>query len=113
MHGTITPAGVYTADTVPGDYSIVAKDATGRRAGARVRLLHRVAELVLTPAIAAVSTGGTVQFHVFGRTFAGESVAAVATWSATGTCQPPQVMPGSKVMPPNPGPYPPPNRQRT
>jgi len=43
-----------------------------------------LAQLILVPALVSVANGGTVQFQVYGRTTAGDSVGVQVTYSATG-----------------------------
>ena len=84
--GTITATGLYTAGQTTGIFRVIATSTTANLAdtSAVTIQLAPLAQLILVPALATVTVGGTVQFQVYGRTTAGDSVAAPATYSATG-----------------------------
>lgn len=83
-NGSINNAGVYVADTVPGDYMVSATDGDGHQATARVKLGRRLAQVVLTPATVTVEAGRTVQFFAYGRSRSGDSISTSVTYSAMG-----------------------------
>ena len=82
--GAITAQGVFTADTSVRDYTISARDVSGHVASATVHTLRKAQQLVVVPATASVLPGGTLQFRSYGLTRSGDSVAAAATFVATG-----------------------------
>ncbi|MBI4502574.1 MAG: Ig-like domain-containing protein [Gemmatimonadetes bacterium] len=82
--GIITSTGLFTADSSVRTYSITAKDASGRTATANIRAVHQLRQVVLVPATASITTGGTLQFQSYGLSRSGDSVAVAPTYSATG-----------------------------
>jgi parallel beta-helix repeat protein len=84
--GTITATGLYTAGQTTGTFHVIATSTTRALAdtSAVTIQLAPLAQLILVPALATVPVGGSAQFQVYGRTAAGDSVAAQATYSATG-----------------------------
>ncbi len=84
--GTITATGLYTAGQTTGTFRVMATSTTTALTdtSAVTIQLAPLAQLILVPALATVPVGGSAQFQVYGRTTAGDSVAAQATYSATG-----------------------------
>jgi hypothetical protein len=82
--GTITPDGMYTADTSAADAVVTATLMGSHMSGtSRVRK-RRVAQIVLVPAVVTLAAGGTQQFAAWGVRNTGDSVAVAVTYSATG-----------------------------
>ncbi|HZE75896.1 MAG TPA: right-handed parallel beta-helix repeat-containing protein [Gemmatimonadales bacterium] len=84
--GTVSAGGLYTAGQTTGTFRVIATSTTTNLADTSAVTIQpaALAQLILLPALATVATGGTVQFQVYGRTTAGDSFAAQATYSATG-----------------------------
>ena len=84
--GALSAGGLYTAGQTTGTYRVIATSTTTTLADTSVVTIQSaaLAQLILVPALATVATGGTVQFRVYGRTTAGDSVAAQATYTAAG-----------------------------
>jgi hypothetical protein len=83
--GTITAGGLYRADTIPGDYQVTATVSGSTTTGSsQVRNRGPLAAVVVTPAAASTSVGGTLQFTAYGKKKNGDSVAVSVVWSATG-----------------------------
>ncbi len=82
--GTITPEGMYTADTSPSD-AVVTATLMGSHMSStsRVRKRH-VAQIVLVPTAVTLPAAGTQQFAAWGVRNTGDSVAVAVTYSATG-----------------------------
>jgi acid phosphatase len=82
--GTITPDGMYTADTSAAD-AVVTATLMGSHVSATSRVRkRRVAQIVLVPAVVTLPAGGTQQFAAWGVRNTGDSVAVAVTYSATG-----------------------------
>ena len=82
--GTITPAGIYTADSSAADAVVTATLVGSHMSGtSQVRQRH-VAQIVLVPAAVTLPAGGTQQFAAWGARNTGDSVAVAITYSATG-----------------------------
>src|SRR5213592_4830115 len=64
--GTITPAGVYTADTSAADAIITATLVGSQVSGVAHVRKRRVAQVILSPAAVSLRTGGTQQFAAWG-----------------------------------------------
>ncbi|HKC38114.1 MAG TPA: hypothetical protein VKC15_01085, partial [Gemmatimonadales bacterium] len=82
--GTITAAGVYTADTGVADAVITATLVGSQVSGVAHVRKRRVAQVILSPAAVSLPTGGTQQFAVWGVRNTGDSVGVAVTYSATG-----------------------------
>ena len=84
--GTASAGGLYTAGQTTGTFRVIATSTTTNLADTAAVTIQpaSLAQLILVPALATVATGGTVQFQVYGRTAAGDSITAQATYSATG-----------------------------
>src|SRR2546428_269069 len=83
--GTITSGGLYTADTIPGEYFVTATTTDGSVTGSsRVKNRGPLTQVLVTPAIASVLVGGTLQFAAYGRRKNGDSVAVSVVYAATG-----------------------------
>jgi len=86
--GTITAAGLYTAGSVAGTYRVVAKEVGGSLADTSTVTVTATAPtltaVVVNPASASVTTGGTKQFSVSGTLSNGSTTTPAVTWSATG-----------------------------
>ncbi len=91
--GTITSGGLYTADTIPGDYQVTATTTSQERAtaasvqvtgGSQVKNRGPLTHVIVTPATASVLLGGTLQFAAYGRRKNGDSVAVSVVYAATG-----------------------------
>ena len=82
--GTITPAGVYTADTGAADAIITATLVGSQVSGVALVRKRRVAQIILSPAAVSLRTGGTQQFAAWGVRNTGDSVGVAVTYSATG-----------------------------
>ncbi len=82
--GTITQAGVYTADTSAADATITATLVGSQLAGTSKVRKRRVVQVVLSPAAVTLGAGGTQQFAAWGMRNTGDSVGVAITWSATG-----------------------------
>jgi acid phosphatase len=82
--GTITPAGIYTADSSAADAVVTATLVGSHMSGtSKVRKRH-VAQIVLVPAAVTLPAGGTQQFAAWGVRNTGDSVGVAITYSATG-----------------------------
>src|SRR3989442_6962950 len=83
--GAVSAGGLYTSDTVPGNYTVTATAATAPVSGSsRVRNPCNLAQVLVTPASATVVAGGSLQFAAYGRKRGGDSVAARPTWASSG-----------------------------
>jgi hypothetical protein len=86
--GTITANGLFTADTVEGDFSVRASSPDGRlAASSRVKVRGRkrtLAQVVIAPASTSLTPGGTQQFLAYGRLGNGDSVGVAVSYAATG-----------------------------
>jgi hypothetical protein len=86
--GNVDPSGAYTAGSTTGKYRIIAKSASGVLSDTSSITITEPApvltSVVITPASVSLSAGASKQFQAYGRTSAGDSVATVATFSATG-----------------------------
>lgn len=83
--GTITSNGLYTTDTVAGDFLVTATASNAPVSGSsRVSNRGPLAQVIVTPATAATLVGGQWQFVAYGRRRNGDSVAVSVAWSATG-----------------------------
>src|SRR5207245_5293439 len=83
--GAVSASGLYTSDTVPGNYTVTATAATAPVSGSsRVRNRGNLAQVIVTPPSAAVVAGGSLQFAAYGRKRGGDSVSVSVTWSASG-----------------------------
>ena len=84
--GTVSAGGLYTAGQTTGTFRVIATSTTTNLADTTAVTIQAasLAQLILVPALATVATGGNVQFQVYGRTTAGDSIATQATYSATG-----------------------------
>src|SRR3989454_6198143 len=61
--GTVTVGGLYTADTIPGDYLMTATAANASVTGSsQVRNRGPLAQVIVTPAMASLLIGTTLQF---------------------------------------------------
>lgn len=86
--GTITQAGLYTADTSENDVDVTASLTTAEPSGiltgtARVRK-RRVVAILLTPASVTLLAASTKQFDAVGLRNAGDTVPVAVSYSATG-----------------------------
>ncbi|MFL5495508.1 MAG: hypothetical protein ACJ8DC_14085 [Gemmatimonadales bacterium] len=89
--GEVDPAGVYVAGLVGGSYRVIATNTSGTLADTAavtidppVAAAPTLASVVLSPASATLTQGGSKQFHAYGRTSAGDSVAVPVVFTATG-----------------------------
>ncbi len=82
--GTITPGGMYTADTSAADVVVTATLAGSQLSGSSHVRKRRITELVLVPAAITLAAGRTQQFVAWGVRNTGDSVALAVTYSATG-----------------------------
>ena len=82
--GTITPAGVYTADTGAADAIVTATLPSAHLSATSRVHKRRVVQIVVAPGAATLPAGGTQQFAAWGVRNTGDSVAVQVTWSATG-----------------------------
>jgi acid phosphatase len=82
--GTITPAGIYTADSSAADAVVTATLVGSHMSGTSQVRKRRVARIVLVPAAVTLPAGGTQQFAAWGVRNTGDSVAVAITYSATG-----------------------------
>jgi hypothetical protein len=85
--GTVTTAGLFKAGTVAGTYRVIATSLFGAADTSAITVTATpspIAKVVLTPASATLASGATVQFAAYGRTQAGDSVAATVSYTATG-----------------------------
>ncbi|HEV8263322.1 MAG TPA: Ig-like domain-containing protein, partial [Gemmatimonadales bacterium] len=83
--GTITAAGVYTADTVVGDYQVTAAALSSSATGSsQVKNRGPLAQVILNPATTSLVVGGSQLFATYGRRRNGDSVAVTVNYSATG-----------------------------
>ena len=84
--GAVTSGGLYTAGSTIGTYRVIAINTASGLSDTSVVTIQTpaLAQLFLVPAVASVAAGGTLQFQVYGRTSAGDSVGAQATFTATG-----------------------------
>src|SRR3989441_545238 len=80
--GTITSGGLYTANSVAGNYQVT---ATAQVSGSsQVKNRGPMAQVLLTPLTASAVGGGRVQFAVYGIRKNGDSVAVSVAYAATG-----------------------------
>ena len=80
--GTITSGGLYTANSVAGNYQVT---ATAQVSGSsQVKNRGPMAQIILTPLSASAVGGGRVQFAVYGKRKNGDSVAVSVAYAATG-----------------------------
>ncbi len=85
--GAISSSGVLTAGFTPGTYRVIAKAAFGAADTSLVTISSApdpVMRVFLVPETASVEAGGTLQFEVYGRTGAGDSVPVAVAYTATG-----------------------------
>jgi parallel beta helix pectate lyase-like protein len=84
--GTVSVAGLYAAGSAAGTFLVMATSATTNLADTSIVTVQAtpLAQLILVPAVVAVAAGGSVQFQVYGRTIAGDSVALGAVFAASG-----------------------------
>ncbi len=85
--GTIAPTGVMTAGLVPGTYRVIARSGFGAADTSLVTITavpDPVTAVFLVPETASLDAGGTLQFEVYGRTDAGDSVPVAVTYTAAG-----------------------------
>lgn len=85
--GTIDSSGKYTAGSTPGNYRVIAALTTGPADTAAITVTTIdpvVAQLVLTPATASLSGGGSTRFVAIGKSIDGTTVAVIPRYSATG-----------------------------
>src|SRR5256714_14930749 len=85
--GTITGGGLYTADTVAGNYTVTAtatSPSTAASGSAVVKNPGPLSQIVLNPTTAFAVVGGTVQFTSYGKRKNGDSVAGGGVYAATG-----------------------------
>ncbi|HEY8259416.1 MAG TPA: hypothetical protein VIG08_17290 [Gemmatimonadales bacterium] len=85
--GTISTAGALTAGNAPGVYRVIAISKFGAADTALVTVNGSpdpVDTIILVPETATISSDETVDFDVYGRTTAGDSVGVTATYTATG-----------------------------
>jgi hypothetical protein len=89
--GEVDPAGVYAAGPVAGSYRVIATNTSGTLADTAavtidpaVAAAPTLASVILSPASATLTLGGSKQFGAYGRSSAGDSVAIPVTYSATG-----------------------------
>src|SRR5256886_6318806 len=80
--GTVTGGGLYTANSVAGNYQVT---ATAQGSGSsQVENRGPMAQIILTPLSASAVGGGKVQFAVYGKRKNGDSVAVSVAYAATG-----------------------------
>jgi hypothetical protein len=89
--GDVDPAGVYLAGSAAGSYEVIATNTTGTLADTATVTIDppapsapTLASVILSPTGVSLALGGSKQFHAYGRTSAGDSVAIVPSYSATG-----------------------------
>ena len=87
--GAITATGLFTAGQVAGSFAVVATEHGGSLADTATVVVTVtgppvLAQVVISPATAVLTVGGTQQFATFGRMSNGDSVAVGVTYSATG-----------------------------
>jgi len=84
--GTITSGGLYTAGSTAGSYRVIATQQGGTLADtSTVTITAPVLQaVILTPASASLSTGGTQQFSVSGQWSNGATTPPAVTYAATG-----------------------------
>jgi hypothetical protein len=86
--GTISSAGLYTAGNVAGNYRLIATQVNGTladTAGITISLpLPTLQSVVITPASATLSSGGTQQFAASGKMSDGSTTPINVTFDATG-----------------------------
>src|SRR5947199_230723 len=85
--GTISGGGLYTADTVAGNYTVTAtatSPSTAVAGSAVVKNPGPLSQIVLNPTTAFAVVGGTVQFTSYGKRKNGDSVAVSVVYAATG-----------------------------
>jgi len=84
--GAVTSGGLYSAGQTTGTYRVVATSTTANLADTSVVTIQApsLAQLIMVPAVASLAAGATLQFQVYGRTTAGDSVAAQVAYTATG-----------------------------
>ena len=98
--GTIDPSGVYKAGSTPGSYRVIAKNLAGTLADTSGVTIPAppaptLEQVILAPATANLTAGGTQQFAAYGRTSVGDSVPVSVAFAATGgastrtVCTPP------------------------
>src|SRR2546426_5544512 len=82
--GTITPSGMYTADTSASDALVTASLSTSQVSGTANVKKKRVVQILVSPASAVLAEGGGQQFTAYGRKNTGDSVSVNVSYAATG-----------------------------
>jgi parallel beta-helix repeat protein len=87
--GSIDGSGTYHAGSAAGRYRVIATTAAGTVADTvPVTIVSpppaALTQVVLTPATASLTAGGSLQFKPYARTSAGDSVAVTPAYTATG-----------------------------
>jgi uncharacterized protein YjdB len=82
--GSITPTGMYTADTSAADAVVIATLNNSTISGTSSVTKHRVVRVVISPKNVVMSAGGSQQFRAYGRTDTGDSMGVSVIFTATG-----------------------------
>ncbi|PYP73556.1 MAG: hypothetical protein DMD41_05450, partial [Gemmatimonadetes bacterium] len=82
--GTITPSGMYTADTSASDALVTASLSTSQVSGTANVKKKRVVQILVSPASAVLAEGSAQQFTAYGRKNTGDSVSVNVSYAATG-----------------------------
>src|SRR5947209_1098239 len=82
--GTITPSGMYTADTSASDALVTASLSTSQVSGTANVKKKRVVQILVSPASAVLAEGSAQQFNAYGRKNTGDSVSVNVSYAATG-----------------------------
>ena len=86
--GQIDGNGSFRAGNTVGQYRVIATNTAKTIADTAIVDISRpaptLAQVILTPATAAVVVGGTVQLRAYGRNSDGDSIAVTSTYTATG-----------------------------
>jgi hypothetical protein len=90
--GDVDPAGAYRAGPTAGSYKVVATNTAGTLADTADITINSppppppptLASVIVSPASASLVLGGSKQFRAYGRNSAGDSVALVVSFGATG-----------------------------
>jgi hypothetical protein len=85
--GSITPAGLYSADATPGAFTVIAtgQDSTlADTAFVTISLPPTIAQVVLVPAAVTLAPGASRLFAAYGLMTNGDSITLAVTYTATG-----------------------------
>lgn len=82
--GTVSAGGLYTAGTIPGDYSVIVRHTGGTKADTSTVTIPQLTSLSLNPASVSLGGGASQLFSVAGTWSNGATTPPAVTYSATG-----------------------------